>query len=234
MARGYLHPFGMLDVLMRFFIEAEGVLLDQKSRFWHAYSQAAAHVGLARTDEGTFWRLVRTGADDDRYLQRAKDHHIKAFRAKFDESLTSAESLAMMTSHEDAANALIRLRRRGQCAFFSSALNGDTQIKPLIKSFAEAIKIDADAAQILPVEPMLAAARSEPAHAVLAAEFATVRQCESAGVRTIAIASGSAIAKRLAGAGAIAAYRDLEQFADAMDEGADELIKAGLVLANQR
>lgn len=234
MAAGYLQPFGILDSIMRFFIEADGVLLDQKSRFWHAYSHAVAHVGLARTDEGTFWRLVRTGADDDRYLQRARDHHLKAFRVKFDESLASAESLAMMTPHEDAANALIRLRRRGQCAFFSAARNADTLIKPLIKPFAEAIEIDAGAAQILSVEQMLAAARSEPAHAVLAAEFTTVRQCESAGVRTIAIASGSAIAKRLAGAGAIAAYRDLEQFADAMDESADALVKAGIVLVNQR
>lgn len=219
---------------MRFFLEAEGVLLDLKSRFWRAYSQAAAHVGLARTDEGTFWRLVRTGAGDDRYLQRAKDHHIKTFRAKFDESLQSPESVALMTPHEDIADALVRLRRRGDCVLFSSARDAANQFNPLIRPLAETIKLDTAAIQVLSIEQMLAAARSEPAHVVLAAEFTTVRRCDDAGVRTIAIASGSAIAKRLAGAGAIATYRDLEQFADAMDESAKELVKAGIVLANQR
>lgn len=211
---------------MRFFIEADGVLLNLKARYWHAYSAGVAKIGLARTDETTFWRLLRTGAADDRLLQRAKEHHLKVFRAEFDDALERKDALDSLAPHEDIDAALIRLIKRGRCTVFTAGSNRLDRLNQLPGSVIEENSL-------LDAGDIVSTAKSEPAHAVLVAEYKTARGCIDAGLRTVGIASGSSIAKRLAATGVGAVYRDLEAFVDAMDCGDEPLVRMGLVLGAQ-
>ena len=47
---------------MLVFVEIDGVIFDVRAAVWEAYSRAVTQIGMARTDEATLWRLVRTGA----------------------------------------------------------------------------------------------------------------------------------------------------------------------------
>lgn len=211
---------------MHFFLEVDGVVCHEKARYWHAYCEAVAQVGLARTDEVSFWRAIRTGAGADRLLQQAKPHHLLRFAQAFEASLESPESIALLSPHDGVADWLSRLGHRDRYTFFSTGRFLDGRSSVLGRLGLPG----AERGEMVALERAIDAAGCDGAHVMLVAQRASANKCAAADLRTVGIASGSCIAKRLAGAGALAVYRDLDAFAQAMDQCADELVRMGLVL----
>jgi phosphoglycolate phosphatase-like HAD superfamily hydrolase len=219
---------------MRLLIEVDGVILDVQPAFWAAYRGAVARVGLAPADARTFWRLIRTGASDEQLLERARPHQVKQMRAELDQRLESAEVAGTMILHEGAADALGRLVGRFEVQAITRFANTGALLAALrptaaARYFELIDRIDAQAEAAARTIRALVDAR--PPAAVLCASALMARAASEAEAINIGIASGACIGKRLAKWGTAAMYPDLPAFADAVDRGESELVRAGLLLA---
>lgn len=217
---------------MQVLVELDGVIFDVHAAYWDAYSRAVAAIGMARTDEATLWRLVRTGADDAKLVSGARPQKLEAFRAAFNEALESDEVLAKWVPHDDVRETIRVLRDLGMCVAVTTGSNllarhrlvrenGLSDAYPRIEQVPSATMAATSKLQALRGEERLGV--------VFASSTELCKSADEAGLVPIGITSGPCIAKRLASAGARATYRDLTEFAEAHKKGDESLRRAGLI-----
>jgi beta-phosphoglucomutase-like phosphatase (HAD superfamily) len=215
-------------------VEIDGVLFDSRAAYWEAYSRAVTAVGLARTDEPTLWRLVRTGADDGQLIRGAKPHQLDKFRQAFDAVLEADEIIASLVPHDDMPETMRILRDLGPMSAVTNGANVAARHRllrenSLTDAFPQLTQApqpaSAGAAALLAIT---ARHPDDKLAVVFAATANMVRAADEAELIPIGITSGPAIAKRLASAGARATYSDLAAFAAALAKREEPLRRAGL------
>jgi phosphoglycolate phosphatase-like HAD superfamily hydrolase len=214
-------------------VELDGVIFDLRGAVWTAYSQAVEKIGMARTDEATLWRLVRTAAPDAQWVRNARPHQLSVFREAFDQALESDEIIRAWLPHDDVRDTVTTLRRIGDfaaatCGANLAAREQCVRHHGLADTFPKITGIPRSAADARPAWMRLRG--DERVVAVLGATVSMIRSADDAGLTPIGISSGPAIGKRLAGAGARAVYRDVPEFAAALQAGDEALRRAGLIV----
>lgn len=220
---------------MQIIVEIDGVLLNVRPATWEAYSRAVAAVGLARKDEPTAWRLVRTAAADGQFISDARTHQVEKFRQVFDAALDEDDVLAALQPHDDVHETMRTLYDLGPFAGVTCGANLAARLNVLrANSLADAfpkltqVPAPADAGGSA-LRAVAASRTDESVVVVLAASVGLIKAADEAGFVPIGIASGAAIAKRLAAAGARATYPGVAEFAAALRNGDESLRRAGLV-----
>lgn len=219
---------------MQVIVEVDGVLFDVQAAMWEAYSRAVAAIGLARTDEATLWRLVRTGGADGQMVRNARPHQLEKFRQTFNAALEEDDVLARCTPHEDLRETLRALHDLGPIIGVTAGANlamrhrllrenGLAEVFPQLTgaggSAAAGARALREAASRRPEEKLVV---------VLASSVEVTRAADEAGMVPIGITSGPAVGKRLAGAGARATYVEVPAFSAALARGDEALRRAGL------
>jgi phosphoglycolate phosphatase-like HAD superfamily hydrolase len=207
-------------------IEVDGVVLDVRSAYRHAYEHAVGCLGLARIDEATFWRLVRTGAAEGQILRGSKPRHWKQYRSLFDSALGSAESLARLRPREGVAEILRRLCGKHDVLLIVEADQADARRGTLTD--AGLLQRNCQIAAVgggldVRSQKITGLCRDGGRALVAGAGQRFLRAAGEAGLFCVGVASGPCTGKRLEQAGAERVYSDLEDLADAILRGADEL-----------
>ncbi len=218
---------------MQAIVELEGILFNVQAAYWEAYSRAVGDIGWARTDEMTFWRLIRTGAEDGEFVRGARPHQVAAFRKAFDAHLESDACVARFRPHDDIRERLRVLRDLGRRHAVSAGTNATAREELLTQhQFKEAIPdlTLATSPAAVGAGVLLKLAGGEVLTVVLASTEALAKTADAAGLVTIGITSGPCIAKRLSAAGAVATYKNLTDFAAALRIGDEALRRAGLCM----
>jgi len=216
-------------------VELEGVLFDVREAYWAAYSAAVEAIGLARTDPGTLWRLVRTGAGDEMLVRGARPHQLEKFRKAFEAALESDEALAKYVPQDDVRESLRLVRELGAfsgatCGSNVAARHGLLRANGLAEMFPQLNQTPSPASAGAAALREIAARRSEEkVVVVLAATVGMARCADEAGMVPIGISCGPAIGKRLGAAGVRATYADVAAFGAALGNREEGLRRAGLV-----
>ncbi|NOX59874.1 MAG: hypothetical protein GXP29_13595 [Planctomycetes bacterium] len=214
---------------MQIIIEADGILLNIRPAYWQAYQLAVREIGLACTDEGTFWRVIRRGDDLGLLLQGGKPRHVAAFEEKFAKQLASEAIAKKLALQEEAQAYCDDLRRLGTCHLVTLSAHSDVQTR-LLRSLQH---VDA----MLPVKTITEAGINNDLNSltggqkpvvVLSAHERLLRAADKLSFIPVGIASGACIAKRLPRCGAIATYRNASAFCEARAEGDPPLVQAGI------
>ena len=217
-------------------VELDGIFLNQKPGYWSAYAVAAGKTGLARTDEATFWRLIRTGAETGQLIRGARDRHIEIFRETFNNSIESDEIIAAAPPQDELESTISYLNGMGQSHLVTTGTNLTARknwlkAHGLDKRFPEISQISTPT----PVGATLLSqiARENSPTVVLGTSEHIVKCAAQAGIRSVGIAAGATIMKRLAASGAAACYPNFEAFKEAKENGDEPLKKMGLIPAGR-
>lgn len=225
---------------MKIIIETDGVLCDIRPAWWQAYSDAVRSIGLARCDEETFWRLVRSGADDGQLVRGARPRQLESFRTALNESLEAEATLALIRPHEEAARIVAGLSATFEVVPFTFGANVAGRRGLLGRlGFSNGVELVG-----LPVGPAPARSAAMSALAtvdapgrppvVLGSSEAAMRAADDAGLTPLGIASGAAIGRRLEAAGARVVYPELALFDEARRSGDGQLVRLGVVVQSAR
>lgn len=217
---------------MRFIIEHDGVLADPRKRYWHAYSQAAAELSLARHSESEFWRQVRLGAGLSQWLPGSRPIRHPEFQARFDELLESDEALRFQEPFEDIDDQLRALKTRGICFLVSLGTNNAARQTMLDQHdlsilFDRMSRLPQDRAGRL--RQLRELSIEEPRTVVCASTPGLIQAARACDLLVAGIGSGACFAKRLTQSGANVTFGDLEDLATDVTEGAFALTQAGLL-----
>ena len=163
----------------------------------------------------------------------ARPAKLEAFRAALDESADLDDVVNKLVPHDDVRDALRVLRELGRprCGDDRRERRGATP--PAAQRTVWAMRFPR-LVQI-PRSTGAAAAKldelrgDERTVVVFAASVELCQAADEAGLAPVGITSGPCIAKRLAGAGARATFRNLPAFAEALKAGDESLRRAGLV-----
>lgn len=222
---------------MLLIVELDGILFDLKHACWHAYGLSVGEIGYARTEEATFWRLLRTGADDGLLVRGAKPRHLNAFRHHFQRHLEADETIALMTPGANLAPALKLLHELGQCSLVTSGANVSARQKLLERHhlFDTLPRLAALSPPVARSATQICELAGDSGRAfVLGAGERIIRAAGEAGLPAVGIAAGSCIAKRLTQCGAAVTFADLHAFAVAHQQGDQRLVDMGLPSARNR
>ena len=217
-------------------VELDGIFLNQKPGYWHAYGVAAGKTGLARTDEVTFWRLIRTGAETGQLIRGARDRHIEIFRETFNNSIESDEIIAAAPPQDELESTINYLHELGQCHLVTSGTNLTARknwlkTNGLDKRFPEISQIPMPTPVGAALLSQIASEHS-PAF-VLGTSEHIIKCAEQTNIRSVGIAAGGTIMKRLAASGAAACYPNVEAFKEAKETADEPLKKIGLIPAGR-
>jgi phosphoglycolate phosphatase-like HAD superfamily hydrolase len=213
-------------------VEYDGILCDLRKAWYQAYTDAVRAIGLARCDEETFWRLVRSGSDDGQLVRGARPKQLENFRIAFNASLESDATLHLLQLEADVAPIFASMGATYTLVFVTCGANVAART-PVIT----ALNLPADALHGLPAGPtsVRADAVSTLARAdapglpavVLCSTDTLARAADEAGLTPIGIASGPVAARRLEGSGTRVVYPRLESFEEARRGGDAHLARLG-------
>lgn len=212
-------------------IECEGVLFDISGACYRAFRDAATEVGWSRLDRPTFWRLLRKDGHEANLLPGARPAKLEEFRKRFAERLESDEVLALYELRRDACAALAKLSRRGRHTAVSLGANAAPR-RALIAGAGldhaiprlESLSPDP---RRRPVE-LRTLATGERRVIVVASTDSLIRSAGAAEMFTVGIADGACLASRLHRAGASIVLAGLDELEASLQQGAVDLIRAGL------
>jgi len=209
-----------------------GPIVNPKARYWAAYHEVAGDMGLPRVDSGTLWRLVRSGAPLGQWVRGAKPAQIRDFQTRFEEALESDGNIEVQTPQEDAAEALVRLCRHGECVLVTAGVN-----RPARQVLLDRLDLSVHFAGMrgLPeelqgrVRVLKELAHGDERVVAAAGSKGVVHAAHSAGLVVAGITNGAFVSAWLARVGASPIFADLTALADEVESGAERLIQAGLL-----
>jgi phosphoglycolate phosphatase-like HAD superfamily hydrolase len=211
---------------MHVLIEVDGAVLDVRSAYWRAYEEAVGQMGLARIDQGTFWRLVRTGAAEGQLLRGSKPRHWKQYRTLFDAALGSEYSVALLRPHDGVPDLLRRLAGRHEIRLIIEGDDGGGRERVLAEAGVAGrnCRVVAVGGGLDDRSCGLAELCRDGGRALAAgASPRFLRAAGEAGLFCVGVTCGPCTGKRLEQAGAERVYADLEDLAEAIATGADGL-----------
>ena len=190
---------------VRILLEIDGPVVDVQPAYWLAYQKTVADLGLARIDQATFWRLVRSGATTGQILRGSKPHHWKHYEARFVEFLDTDECVAQMRLRPDGMDALLAMSPRNTVVSIDTMGNLPAR-RRIIESGGNSVPSDrlAQVAGSLDrrAHQLVDLAAGDPHAIVIAASDRLVRAASEAGLSCIGIANGPCTEARLTQAGA--------------------------------
>lgn len=212
-------------------IECEGVLFDIATAWYRAFHEAATQAGWSRMDQPTFWRLLRKDGPEADLLPGARPAKVEEFRKRFAERLESAEVLALYEPRVAVRDALVPLMRLGRCVAVSLGANVAAR-----RGLLDRAGFDRTIPRLEAISPdprrrpaeLRVLAGSERRVIVVASTDSLIRSAGTAELFTVGIAQGTCLAARLHRAGAGIVLSGLEELVASLQQGAADLIQAGL------
>ncbi len=217
---------------MKLIVELDGIILNIKPPYWRAYRDAVADVGLAPTDEATFWRLLRVGADFGQMIRGAKPRQVEAFQIVFEGHKEKDANVALATAHELARDVLAQLSALGE---ISAATLGTNILarRELLSSFSALLNPSIEQLNQLTdvgAEQLRALARGHDKCVVILSSERFARAADKAELPSVGIAGGAFLARRLSTCGVRVVFPDLNAFACSFKSQDAKLVEMGLVL----
>ena len=217
---------------MQLVIELDGPVIDPLNCYWHAYSQSAAELGLARLPKTEFWRRVRTEAPIGQWLPGSKPAKIDAFRAMFNSLLESDECQALQEPQEDIGLTLNALKRHGGLSLVTMGENKAAR-QTILDRNDLSIHFDrmtalspAGAIRTKQLEELM---RSDPRSVICASSRGLIQAASSKGYTVVGVGAGATVSKRLVQAGAPVSFCDMSELLDDIDSGSRQMIAAGML-----
>lgn len=218
---------------MRFLIEVDGVILDQRPMFCALHKVVAAQVGWSHLSDATFWRTLRKG-DSAAMLPAAPPAKLEEYAQLFCRRAEDDESIAGLVLQDGAGDAMASLSRAGSVVHITLGSNHAARAGVLTRAFKAKGRID--------VRPLSADVRKRPGELksltgadnrsmVVASSDGLIRAARDAEVFTVGISAGVCSAARLHRAGADVVYTGLQELAESVSQGASDLVRAGLLPA---
>ncbi len=216
---------------LQLMIELEGAVADVMAVYWKAYTHATDELGLARTDQNVFRRVLRQGHPIGATIRGARPDKIAAFQKLFQETLEADETVGEMVVQDEIRAALSRLRDFGECNLVTCGSNKGARQRWLDEH---------DLSIMFTRMAVLAAARDRRAvtmqglledgcQALVVASSPTVvaTGC-SCDMVTVGIAGGVATSQKLTQAGATHIFADLGDIVADLEKGGSTLLQCGL------
>ncbi len=219
---------------MKLIIECDGALLDVQPIYWSAYSKAVGEIGLARTDEETFWSAVRAEAPTGKVLRGAKLGQIHDYEARFNELIDSDDAAAGCRARVGVGGVLERLNKHGACVMITASANRESRQKALDVGglsvhFTQMCKLFSQESRR--ADQLRELTGGDRRVVVAASTIPVVRAASSAELLVVGVSNGPCTARRLTQAGAQWTCSDLEDLADELESGAQNLRGCGLLPA---
>ncbi len=219
------------SIPLRTIIEMDGVLMNPKPCWWAAYGQAATAVGAARTDEATFWRLVRTGSEPAMMVRYTTPKQADQFKATLLEVLESDACVAGLEPHDDVAALVKRLSPSSERVLVTARKNRSARQAALSAVnlddlFLEMRGLSTDAARRS--SELAALADDRRRVVVVASTPEVVRSAARANLPVIGCSTGDCSGRRLTQAGADWVVSDLEELVKDVETGGRQLQSLGV------
>ncbi len=218
---------------MRVIIELEGAIFDIREAFHRAHVDATREVGWSSLDERTFWRLLRKEGREANMLPGARPIKTKQYLENFAANCENDTIIGAFQVEPKVPPALRSVSQMGTVCGVTLGSNVEARSQ-LVQTAGLADRIER--AECLATDPrrrpaeLRILAGSEPRTVVVvAASDAIARAAGAAELFTVGISCGTCIAARLHQAGADLVYGSLADFAEALDGGAPELVRRGLL-----
>lgn len=217
---------------MNIIFEFDGVLTDQQAAWYEAHVAVTQAVGWSGLNAGTFWRLMRTKGRQADVLPAARPGKVEEYWSKFDELIESDEWIGKLQVDEDMSLVLHSLIRHGELRLVTLGGNLSAREKLLVRHqlgqyFKQFERLNADPRR-RPAE-LTVLAKINPRTIVVAGSEMLARSASLAELVCVGISSGSCTGPRLFQAGAQVVYKELPELVSSLQNGARDLIQAGLL-----
>ena len=217
---------------MRFIIELDGPIFDVMPMRYVAHRAVAAEVGWSRLDEATFRRLIRTKGRDADLLPGAADVKVAEYHRRFAEYAESDASVGTCETQPGVAAAVRALAECGSCCAVTLGSNVSARRALLDRAglarFLERTERLAPDPRRRPAE-LRGLSADDDRTIVVAATASLVRAVGRAELFGVGLSCGTTAIARLHQAGADIVYKALEDVVVALEAGAKDLIRAGLL-----
>jgi beta-phosphoglucomutase-like phosphatase (HAD superfamily) len=213
-------------------IELEGCIADTEPAHWHAYSQAANGLGLPRTDQATFRRVVRTAAPVGQMLKNIKPRHAIEYATSFDALIETDETVDLFQPQGDVVEVVSRLNKIADCVLVTAGANRQAR-----QRFIDANDLGTSFLRLGGLSKMtdrrpqqlLDLTEGRKRVVVAASSPALVTASVAAQLLVVGISNGMCTGRRLTQAGALLTFADLAELAEELSTGAQQLISCGLL-----
>lgn len=217
---------------MNIILEFDGVLADQHAAWYEAHVAVTQAVGWSRLDAGTFWRAMRTKGRQADILPAARPGKVEEYWSRFDQLLETDDWIGKLQVDKDMPQDLHSLNRHGELQLVTLGGNLSARDKLLVRHqlgqyFKQFERLNADPRR-RPAE-LKALARIDPRTIVVAGSEMLARSASLAELVCVGISSGSCTGPRLFQAGAQVVYKELPELVSSLQNGARDLIQAGLL-----
>lgn len=217
---------------MRLILEFDGAVFDLEPLYYNLHCAIAAELGWSQLDRGTYWRITRKTGRNANVLPGARPVKLEAYHRRFSERLETDDSLLTYEAHADIKRTVILLQRYGACHLITVGSNSTARTRVLGRYdfsglFPEVLSLNTDPRR-RPGELRVLAA-GDPRTLVASSSGAITRAAGAADLLAVGIACGACSESRLYQAGAAIVYRSLQDLAQSLNSGAEDLIRAGLL-----
>lgn len=218
---------GFLNTIM----EYDGVVADVRPRYWAAHCHAVAAVGSDGPPADEFWRLVRTGAPDGRFVPYARTAKVLQYARLRDERIHSTELMALDEALPDAAVNLKVLKSMGTCHLVSlcpnrEGLNAALDRMELWMYFdqKQALPVDRDR-RVKAIRDLVGGVRTTLA---VAGSVAFAYAASEAGCRVVGMKTGTAYPQQMRQVGVDVFFGSLDELTDALSRHDPQLQRIGV------
>lgn len=218
---------------MRFIIEVDGVVLNQRPAYTALHQSVAKTIGWSHLSASAFWRTLRKG-DRSAIVPAAPPSKMAEYEKLFAQRQEEDELISSLHAQEGAADALRVLSGHGTLCYMTTGVNHARRAELLASCLEVSAGVEVHALSVdarkRPGE-LKHLAGSEKRCMVVASTDSLLRAAELAEVFAVGISTGVCNAARLHQSGADIVYPRLADLADSIRSGASDLIRAGLLPA---